>query len=127
MRDREFLIWLHTRLEHVHHERPIVDYMHKLRSIIRNIPEDQDSPNLDIFNSMEQLEKSLKDSTYQPAKPPIGLPPRYIAEGLRLEEIVVAIMRYCNVYRPIPTEWVEEYNELSAKMMKREGIISNEQ
>lgn len=60
MKDREFLIWIHERLEHVHHERPIVDYMHKLRAIIRNTPKDQNTPNVDTFNSIEQLKEYLK-------------------------------------------------------------------
>jgi hypothetical protein len=45
MKDREFLIWIHERLEHVHNESTFVDYMHKLRSIITATPEDQETPN----------------------------------------------------------------------------------
>lgn len=45
MKDRDFLIWLHARLETVHGEQPIVDYMHKLRAVITAIPADQDTPN----------------------------------------------------------------------------------
>ncbi len=35
MEDREFLMWLHSRLTAVHGEEETVDYMHKLRAIIR--------------------------------------------------------------------------------------------
>ena len=45
MRDREFLIWMHERLEHVHKEPPLFDYMHKLRAIIVDYPIDKDTPN----------------------------------------------------------------------------------
>lgn len=45
MKDRDFLIWLHARLETVHGERSIVDYMHKLRAVITAIPAEQDTPN----------------------------------------------------------------------------------
>lgn len=34
MKDREFLVWIHSRLVHVHGENPNVDYMHKLMAII---------------------------------------------------------------------------------------------
>ena len=34
MTDREFLAWIHERLEHVHHENPHMDYMHALRAIV---------------------------------------------------------------------------------------------
>ncbi len=43
MKDKEFLIWIHERLEHVHDESPLYDYMHKLRQIISVIPPDQES------------------------------------------------------------------------------------
>jgi hypothetical protein len=32
--DRGFLMWIHERLEHVHGESPLIDYMHQLRAII---------------------------------------------------------------------------------------------
>lgn len=43
MKDREFLIWLHSRLERVHGENPNVDYMHKLRAVIGAIPAEQET------------------------------------------------------------------------------------
>ena len=45
MRDREFLIWIHDRLHHFHKESELLDYMHKLRAIISEIPEGQETPN----------------------------------------------------------------------------------
>ncbi len=45
MRDREFLTWIHERLQHVHGEPHEVDYMGKLRSIIMATPEGQETPN----------------------------------------------------------------------------------
>lgn len=59
MNDREFLIWLHARLEHKHGENPQVDYMHKLRAIIRATPIDKYTPNVGNCNSLEELEKEL--------------------------------------------------------------------
>jgi hypothetical protein len=45
MEDKQFLTWLHERLEHVHGENPMVDFMGKLRSIIAATPAEQRTPN----------------------------------------------------------------------------------
>ena len=45
MTDKEFLIWLHKRLEHVYKESPNMDYMHKLRAIIQTIDPNKVTPN----------------------------------------------------------------------------------
>jgi hypothetical protein len=60
MKDREFLMWLHERLEHVHGESPVLDYMHKLRAIIKATPGDRTTPNTATTNSLEQLKRELK-------------------------------------------------------------------
>lgn len=46
MYDKEFLIWLHQRLYHLHGDNPNADFMGKLRSIIKSIPGDQLTPNM---------------------------------------------------------------------------------
>ena len=43
MNDRDFLSWIYERLEHVHGESPLMDYMHKLRSIIEATPRDRET------------------------------------------------------------------------------------
>ncbi|MNQ83165.1 hypothetical protein D3C85_982370 [compost metagenome] len=58
MSDRDFLIWIHTRMADVHGENQHYDYMHKLRAIIQNTPKDQVTPNI-AFNSMEELLENL--------------------------------------------------------------------
>jgi hypothetical protein len=45
MKDKQFLEWLHDRLEFIHGENFNVDYMGKFRSIIKTIPVDQETPN----------------------------------------------------------------------------------
>ena len=55
MKDREFLCWLHERLEHVHNEPKLYDYMHKLRAIIDATPIDRETPNIARYNSLEEL------------------------------------------------------------------------
>ena len=46
MTDKKFLEWLHDRLVNVHGEIENVDHMHKLRAVIRAIPENQTTPNV---------------------------------------------------------------------------------
>lgn len=36
MNDKEFLQWIHDRLEHMHKENPFYDYMWRLRAVIKN-------------------------------------------------------------------------------------------
>lgn len=59
MTDQEFLCWIHARLEIVHGENPLVDYMHKLRGIIGLVPKSQTTFNVPTYNSLEELQKEL--------------------------------------------------------------------
>jgi hypothetical protein len=43
--DKSFLFWLHERLVGKHGENPNVDYMWKLRSLIRDTPKEKATPN----------------------------------------------------------------------------------
>ena len=47
----------------------------------------------------------------QYAKPPIGLLPRKIWDEMRRDAVCDAITRYVSDTLPIPSEWLEEYNE----------------
>jgi hypothetical protein len=58
MSDRDFLMWIHERLVN-HGESETVDYMHKLRSIIKATPADKYTPNIGTKNSLEELKKEL--------------------------------------------------------------------
>lgn len=44
MKDKEFLQWIHDRLENVHGEHLLNDYMWKLRAIIASTDENKISP-----------------------------------------------------------------------------------
>lgn len=55
MGDREFLIWLHARLEVVHGESPAMDYMHKLRAIIKSMDKQQRTPYMGSGNRVEDM------------------------------------------------------------------------
>lgn len=59
MKDRDFLIWIHERLHHQYKEDECVDYMHKLRAIIRNTNKNKITPNANSCNSMHSLMKEL--------------------------------------------------------------------
>lgn len=68
MGDREFLIWIYQRLVKVYGEDELVDYMHKLRSIIADTSLDRVTPNDGRGgNSMDKLIKRL-------ASEPVGIP-----------------------------------------------------
>ncbi len=62
-------------------------------------------------------------------KPPIGLRPRFIADELRVAEILQAVMNYGIYHRPIPDEWLEELRELlnrrKANDRKRKTLTPN--
>ncbi len=50
-------------------------------------------------------------------RPSIGIVPKKIHEASRLDEIRSAISRRYNNNEIIPTEWIEEYNELLKKLI----------
>lgn len=60
MTDREFLMWTHERLEHIHGENPLMDYMHKLRAIIHATPASRETPNVMSCSSLKELRKRLE-------------------------------------------------------------------
>lgn len=45
MKDKLFLRWIHDRLEHVHKDNPMMDFMGKLRSIINATDPEQETAN----------------------------------------------------------------------------------
>ena len=59
-RDKAFLMFIHDRLHYEHGEKETYDYMHKLRAIIRNTPEDKETPNIMSCNSLHELIEDMK-------------------------------------------------------------------
>lgn len=45
-------------------------------------------------------------------RPPIGIKPRYINDEERKQEIMDAMVRYSNAFKPIPVEWLDELRDL---------------
>ena len=56
MKDRDFLKWIHERLEYVHKENPLMDYMHKLRAIIATTDPDKETLNMGMSNSLAEID-----------------------------------------------------------------------
>ncbi|WP_162343203.1 hypothetical protein [Cyclobacterium salsum] len=66
------------------------------------------------------IERIIKDvNSQQENSPDIGLLPRYIWVERRFKDIRDAIMRYANKMRPIPIEWIEEYESLRKEIEER--------
>lgn len=61
-----------------------------------------------------QYEPGAKPIAWE-SKPPIGVKPRYIHDEQRSRDLTEAIVRYLNEGLTIPSEWVDEYNELKHK------------
>lgn len=49
----------------------------------------------------------------QAVKPPLGVMPREIWNRKRQKNLADAMARYLEAGMKIPTEWIEEYNEIS--------------
>lgn len=62
---------------------------------------------------MQNTEKKSIEAT---TKAPLGMRPRYIAESLRMREILVACHRYVQAGVAIPVDWLLELEELNTKL-----------
>ena len=68
--DIAFLMWIHERLEHVHGESPLVDYMHKLRAIIAEMNPDQRTTSTGQGkNGLEELQVKILRENSQDSEP----------------------------------------------------------
>ena len=53
------------------------------------------------------------------AKPPLGLPPRWLIEQQRSIAILEAMHRYAVAGLPIPEEWTDELDYLASEKRQR--------
>ena len=60
MTNRELLIWIHQRLVEVHGESKYVDYMHRLREVIHDMPKDKQLSGIVNMKSNEILDEIEK-------------------------------------------------------------------
>lgn len=58
--DQQFLAWLHDRLEVVHGEHPLSDYMHRFRAIILSLPPDHHAESV-ACNSAKRLHELINE------------------------------------------------------------------
>lgn len=58
MKDREFLMWVHARLQEKGDD-PLLDFMHKIRAIIWATPAEQETPNVLLANNLEELKACI--------------------------------------------------------------------
>lgn len=54
-------------------------------------------------------------------KPPIGITPRHVWEERRMGVLLKAIARYYGEGYAVPSEWIEEYEELYERKRKGDG------
>ena len=52
----------------------------------------------------------------KPAKPLIGVMPRNMWDLQRLRDLGEAIKRYCAAGMIIPSEWIDEYNDICRRL-----------
>lgn len=65
----------------------------------------------------KELSKSvLPDVSVCAEKPPLGLKPRKFVDEDRLREVQGAMVRYYDANKPMPLEWITEYNELVERL-----------
>jgi hypothetical protein len=88
LRDKEFLLWIYDRLVTIYGVNPNMDYMATFKQIIEAV---------DI---------------YTPSKPPVGLVPRHIQDGIRLIEITTAVNNFALAGEKIPMLWIDELLEI---------------
>ena len=60
----------------------------------------------------------MKEETRK-ERSPLGLAPRNIVERARLNDIKNAVIRYFLENKEVPTEWIEEYNDLVKSIYER--------
>ena len=117
MEDREFLMWIHERLEHVHNEEPLMDYMHKLRAIIANTPKGEVTPNCNSKNSLNALREHLeKEEDVKSAFTPLN---PLIAEAIERGEDTTGL---CTVKEL--TEYLISEHTCTNRKMERELFFS---
>lgn len=71
------------------------------------------------LNGYPELFTDCNQTVAAEKKPPLGIMPRWIWERKRCREIAEAIDRYTYAEKPIPAEWIEEYNELVGEANRR--------
>ncbi|MDP1675695.1 MAG: hypothetical protein Q8L88_02425 [Bacteroidota bacterium] len=57
-------------------------------------------------------------------KPPLGVIPRRIIDGERMSTLGAGMIRYYLCAKPIPLEWITEYNEIANRLSKVPDFVA---
>jgi hypothetical protein len=55
-------------------------------------------------------------------KPPLGVPPKWLRQEQRLEELCEAVIRYQQDNLRIPDDWLEEIRDLASELLARSKL-----
>lgn len=83
-------------------------------------------PFRDMYEHLDKLEEDMKVRPPEKQRPPKGIPPKFIWQEERLEEIKKAILRRRNTDADIPIEWYEEFFELTDELYEPEVTFCRE-
>ena len=90
MNDKAFLMWIHDRLIFEHGENKNFDYMHKLRAIIKDTPDDKYTPNVcsnaDILKTETAIDPYMQGSLYKASNIPSDI---QCLNGLYLHKVMI--------------------------------------
>jgi hypothetical protein len=64
----------------------------------------------------QKVKSRLGDVSVCAEKPPLGLKPRKFVDEDRLREVQGAMDRYYYANKPMPLEWITEYNQLVERL-----------
>lgn len=53
--------------------------------------------------------------------PPLGIMPKRLHDEMRMNGLRMAIQRYLAAQKPVPTEWISEWNVLAAGSGDHDG------
>lgn len=68
---------------------------------------------LEGMNHLYMKKRFVLSTDVKPAeKPPLGLRPRYVAEAMRIQEIMDAALRYTEAGKQVPQDWLDELVDL---------------
>lgn len=78
-----------------------------------------------LCEKAEQLSKEIelnqgKSDTQCDYPPPIGIPPRYVWDGKRINDILNAMKRYARAEMRIPIKWIDELSDLICSKQEEE-------
>ena len=78
---------------------------------------DLETRKVELFADDEKVDEVI---TY-PAKPPLGITPRWLHDEKRIYEILDGMERYSQEQKVVPIDWITEAREIFAYLMSKKG------